>query len=237
RAALCGVMEGSDARERLMEGFEVVLIGAPNAGKSSLINAIVGREVALATPVSGTTRDIIEARLDLRGLPITLIDTAGFHRSNNMIEEMGMARGRERASRADLRLFVDAPDAPLPPQVMDLRRPGDLTISNKSDLALGAHIPVSAQTGDGLEALVAQVATALQDRVPTEPGIAVARQRAEVAAALESLDQAVSGLGIVGMEIVAEYLRGALASLERLAGRTTPEAVLGEVFSRFCLGK
>ncbi|MEL6211725.1 MAG: GTPase, partial [Pseudomonadota bacterium] len=138
RAALCGVMEGSDARERLMEGFEVVLIGAPNAGKSSLINAIVGREVALATPISGTTRDIIEARLDLRGLPITLIDTAGFHRSNNMIEEMGMARGRERASRADLRLFVDAPDAPLPPQVMDLRRPGDLTISNKSDLTPGA---------------------------------------------------------------------------------------------------
>ncbi|MEM9762608.1 MAG: tRNA uridine-5-carboxymethylaminomethyl(34) synthesis GTPase MnmE [Pseudomonadota bacterium] len=237
RSALRGLLEGAGARERLMEGFEVVLIGAPNAGKSSLINAIVGREVALATPISGTTRDIIEARLDLRGLPITLIDTAGFHESVNVIEEMGMARGRERAARADLRLFIDAPEAPLPLEVAQLHSPGDLTVSNKADLAFGAHMPVSARTGEGLEALVEQMAAVLQDRVPTESGIAEARQRAEVGAGLESVDLAISGLGVVGTEIVAEYLRGALASLERLAGRTTPEAVLGEVFSKFCLGK
>lgn len=236
-AMLREATKGAAAAERVRTGFEVALVGAPNAGKSSLMNAIAGREAALATPVAGTTRDIIELRLDIAGLPVTLLDMAGLRESEDSVERMGVDRALARAAAADLRLLIEAPDAPLPPSAHTLMRKGDITISNKADIATGPHRAVSAVTGLGLDLLLKEVGAVFSSRLPPDGAVAHARQRAEIEAASKSVSMALASLGEVGTEITAEYLRSALSSLERLAGRTAPDDVLGEVFGRFCLGK
>lgn len=225
--------------ERLRSGFEVAIVGAPNVGKSTLLNALAGREAALTSARAGTTRDVIEVRLDIAGLAVTLLDTAGLRDSEDEIEQAGMDKARARAEEADLRLFLTLPGEDLPPDVTF--REGDLRLLAKADLGGKGEgdLPVSGQTGAGLSALLAEIGTRLSQRVPVAPTMTRARHRISVKKALSLLDMVEVELSGPNprAEILAESLRRAIRALESLVGRVDVEDFLGEIFARFCIGK
>ena len=229
--------------EKLREGLVVAILGAPNAGKSSLLNALVGRDAAIVSARAGTTRDVVEARLDLGGVPVTLADTAGLREASDEIEAEGVRRALLRAEAADLRLLVFAADAPPDPDTLALVAPGALVVANKTDLApapaaIGdvAPLPVSVRTGDGLAALRTALAAAAADLARPESTTPITRSRHRAAvrdavARLAELD------GADLPELRAECLRAASAALGRITGRVGVEAVLDAVFRDFCIGK
>jgi len=219
--------------ERVREGFEVAIVGVPNAGKSTLLNALARRDVAITSARAGTTRDVIEVRLDLAGLPITLLDTAGLRASDDEIEQVGIDRSRKRAKSADLRVFLldesGIPDGILP-------EPWDIVVQGKSDLGGDG---VSGKTGAGLDDLLNRIGETLGGRVVPSAVITHARHRAALEKAIASLESARDALDSESsaLELIAEDLRRAKRALEGLVGRVDVEAVLGEIFSRFCIGK
>ncbi len=226
----------ADGAERLRTGLEVAILGAPNAGKSTLLNALAGRPAALTSPIPGTTRDVVELRYDLDGLPVTFLDMAGLRASDDPLEAAGVAMAGARAEAADLRLLVAAPDAPLPPEALALERPGDIRVAAKADLGAGEGLAVAAPTGEGLPALLAAIGARLRDRAGGGL-VAHQRQRRALAATRDAALRAAEGLDRHGAELVSEDIRAALTGLERLAGRSGVEDVLDEVFAAFCLGK
>lgn len=222
---------GRDAAERLHEGFEVAIIGAVNTGKSTLLNALAGREAAITSDRAGTTRDVIEVRMDIGGLPVTLIDTAGLRDTDDEIERIGIDRGQTRARQADLRIYLQAaPDDD--PQRQD---PADIVILSKSDLWQKPGL--SALTGQGIPELL----DAIRARLPSAAGSALfsrARHFDKLARAANHLGQAEAALnGAPLWEIAAEELRLALRALDGLVGRVDVEDVLGRIFASFCIGK
>lgn len=224
------------AAERLRDGFEVAIIGAPNVGKSTLLNRLAGREAALVSAQAGTTRDVIEVRMDIAGLPVTLIDTAGLRDTSDPVEAMGVARGRDRAGAADLRVILSE-DGALPDGLA--LSPGDIVLRAKADDDGGTGAGISGATGAGVDALLARIASVLQDRAPGSGLLTRERHRVAVAAATGLLESALAGVEAQasGAEIVAEDVRGAIRALESLIGRVDVEAVLGEIFASFCIGK
>ncbi|MEM6422276.1 MAG: tRNA uridine-5-carboxymethylaminomethyl(34) synthesis GTPase MnmE [Pseudomonadota bacterium] len=233
------ILATRDAAERLRTGLEVVLLGAPNAGKSTLLNALAGRDLAIEADRPGTTRDLIECPMEIDGLPVTLIDTAGLNPTPDEIEAMGIERAANRARDADLRLFLHAPDAPLPPSAAGCRQPQDLDVATKADLGAlpGIDISVSARREADIDRLRGLLAGRLADRIAGAGLISHVRQEQCVAAAATHLAAAGRAIDSAGAEIVAEELRGAVRALERLTGRIGAEDVLDSVFSAFCLGK
>ena len=228
RAALAGA--GGAARVR--EGTTVVITGPPNAGKSSLLNRLAGEDRAIVSDVAGTTRDLLEARLTLRGQLVTLIDTAGLREGEGAVEREGIARARRAAEQADLRVEVrDARDA-LPPVTPDERT---LYVANKTDVAgsppEGWHA-VSALDGTGMSELLDD----LSDRVAAQGEGALTRGR-HVRLVRRAADRIESLHAALPPEVAAESLRLVLRDLEELTGRIAPDEVLGEVFSSFCIGK
>jgi tRNA modification GTPase len=222
----------------------VAILGAPNAGKSSLLNALVGRDAAIVSARAGTTRDVVEARLGLGGVPATLADTAGLREaSSDEIEAEGVRRALRRAESADLRLLVFAADRPPDADTLALVAPGALVVANKTDLASApaaiggvAPVPVSVRTGDGLSVLRERLSAAAADLAGPGTGTPLTRSRhraalREAAARLAELDEAELP------ELRAECLRGASAALGRITGRVGIEAVLDAVFREFCIGK
>jgi tRNA modification GTPase len=246
----------ADARGRqVREGFRVALVGAPNAGKSSLLNALVGRDAAIVTATPGTTRDIIEVPLLLAGYRVLLADTAGLRRDpGEAIEAEGVRRARAWAEDADLRLWVvdGAAGAGVWREAADLVRVGDLLLLNKSDLPADADAaPARAFAAErGLESLqtaasaagVAELRARLAERVVSAmsgvdfPATTRERHRALLQEAATHLDRALAGLA-GHAELAAEDVRLAARALERLSGRIDPEAVLDRVFASFCIGK
>jgi len=224
------------AGERVREGFVVVLAGAPNAGKSSLLNALARRDVAIVSPIPGTTRDTLEVRLDLGGLPVILIDTAGLRDSDDPIEAEGVRRARRKAEQADLILRLTAPDS-VPEQISDPVR--EVAVATKADLiapASAGALAVSAVTGQGLAALIAEIADRL-GKTAGEPALVTReRQRIAISDALAALDRA-AGLSVDHPELIAEEFRIAVRSLGRLIGAVDVEDVLDTLFSGFCIGK
>ena len=219
--------------ERVREGFEVAIVGVPNAGKSTLLNALARREVAITSARAGTTRDVIEVRLDLGGLPVTLLDTAGLRESDDEIERIGIDRTLVRAERADLRVFLlDETGLPVGVRV----QPDDIMVQGKADLGGEG---VSGRTGAGLDDLLGQIGGVLSARVVPSGVITHARHRAVLERAIASLESGRVALetGEAPLEVVAEELRRAGRALEGLLGRLDVESVLGEIFSRFCIGK
>jgi tRNA modification GTPase len=221
------------------DGVEVALVGRPNAGKSTLFNAILGRSAALTSPVAGTTRDVLEARLDIGGVAVTLLDMAGLNDTDDPIEAAGVARARARARDAHVRIVVGAPDAlptDLGVEVLD----EDIRVWNKSDLGAGGEgVPVSAQSGAGVDGLVSQLAALLADR---SAGAGVLVRERHVAAVTDCVAVLESGLARVRQgeyeaELVAEDLRAGLRRLRALIGRVDVDDILDVVFSSFCLGK
>lgn len=231
-------LRGSIVAERLREGFEVAIVGAPNAGKSTLLNLIAGREIALTSSIAGTTRDVLEVRTDLNGLPVTFLDTAGLRTSEDVVEAMGIDRARVRACSADLRVFlVDTLGEEGAFGVE--RRPGDLVLRSKADLRSEDADAVSGLTGFGVDTMLGAIGRTLGDRVLGASLFGHKRQRVALEEAREDLAQAIAALhhGSFHAEIVAERLRGAVAALDFLVGRVDVEAVLDVVFQSFCLGK
>jgi len=241
RAALAGAEAGA----RLREGFNVVIAGPPNVGKSTLMNALARRDVSIVSAIPGTTRDLVEVALELRGYPVTLVDTAGIRETEDPIEREGVARARRRAEEADLTLWlsdaeepVDAPPPGGGPTIVVLtkadRRPGNRICRESA----GAAIRISALTGAGIAQLLDAVANLAEERMagPAPALITLERHRAAFADALGALERALDP-SAQELELVAEDLRLAARALERIAGRIDVEEVLGDIFSRLCVGK
>ena len=226
--------------ERLREGLLVAILGAPNTGKSSLLNALAGREAAIVSARAGTTRDVVEVRLDLGGVPVTLADTAGLRDAVDEVEAEGVRRARRRAADADVLLLVFAADQAPDAETLGWLRPDAVVVVNKDDLPAVLGTPeglrVSARTGAGLNGL--------RDRLQAE---AVARAggvgealltRPRHRAALQEAAGWLAELEVAVMpELRAEALRAALRGLGRITGHVGIEAVLDSVFAQFCIGK
>lgn len=234
----------SDGRrgEILRDGLHVAIIGPPNAGKSSLLNALAQRDVAIVSDVPGTTRDVIEVRLDLEGYPVILADTAGIREVQDGVEAEGVRRAEARARDADLRLLLldstaEAPLAGLEPGLMGA---ADLTVWNKSDLPGPRRdgMRVSAKTRAGLQILIKELthrAKVSLEHVNHAPVLTRARHRQALAEAASSLARATKAFA--RPELAAEELRRALRSIGRITGRVDLEELLDAVFRDFCIGK
>lgn len=227
-------VEGAAVAERIREGFEVAIVGPPNVGKSTLINALAGRDAAITSDIAGTTRDVIEVYMDLGGLPVTFLDTAGVRSTEDKIEILGVKKAISRASMADLRIvLLDCPGAD--PAIPVL--PGDILIVTKSDLPEGGDI--SAITGHGMENLVERVKGVLSERA-SGVGVAIReRHRIALLRSNEYLEIVENQLKTAPehSELIAEDLRTAIRAIESLVGRVDVEHLLDEIFSSFCIGK
>ena len=238
----------ADARrgERLRDGVAVAVLGPPNVGKSSLVNALARRDVAIVAPEAGTTRDAIEVNLDLGGYPAVVTDTAGLREAAGAVEAEGIRRALDRAGNADLRLVMLDARAPEPDAALAALIDGDaLLVLNKTDLraappprrVAGAEaIPLSVRTGDGLDALLARLGAAVAERAAS--GAAPAPTRLRHRLALEACQGALErAAGEPAPELRAEDLRAAAAALGRLTGRVGVDDVLDAIFRDFCIGK
>ena len=220
--------------ERLREGLVFAVVGTPNVGKSTLMNALAGRDVAIVSPSPGTTRDVLEVRMALGGVPITLLDTAGLRDTDDPVEAEGIRRARARAEAADLVIVVRDATVAGP-----TRSDGIVVVANKADLGTGhgyADVEVSALTGFGLERLREMLASEARRLTNAEgpPALTRPRHRAALMECRERLEQAVRA---ELAELRGEDLRIASRSLGRITGRIGAEDVLDAVFSQFCIGK
>ena len=225
---------GVQTAERIRSGFEVAIVGAPNLGKSTLLNYLVGRDAAITSNVSGTTRDVIEVKLDLRGLPVTILDTAGIRKSDDKVEEIGISRALERSSLSDLRIVLTE-DGEYPVGLK--KRDTDIICIAKDDQ--GNRGGVSGKTGAGIDRLKNNIWDILNNKAQYV-GIATReRHKSSMVNAKKFLGNAVVSLrdGPEYYDITAEEIRAATSALDSLIGRIGVEDVLDEVFSSFCLGK
>ncbi len=234
-AALRLEIQGVTSAERIRTGFEVAIVGAPNVGKSTLLNALAGRDAAITSEYAGTTRDVIEVRMDLGGLPVTLLDTAGLRDTDDKVEEIGISRARQRAASADLRVFlVEGDDRPDFEPMQD-----DIVLRAKADLLEEKTNAISGVSGEGVSNLIDIVTRKLSERTASV-GIATReRHRTAMLRAVEALDAAGILLSSGGdlTDLAAEELRTAIRALDALVGRIDVENVLDEIFASFCLGK
>jgi tRNA modification GTPase len=234
--ALAGEIETMLARpsaERLREGVRVVIAGPPNAGKSSLLNYLSGREAAIVAAVPGTTRDLVEAPTAIGGVPFLLIDTAGLRDSADEVETIGVGRARSAVDAADVVLWLG-----LPGHCPDRSR--SIVVASKADLRArlpeaGIDVEVSATTGHGMERLVDLIGERARGLLPQAGEVALnARHRAALAPAAASLREA---YGSSDPLLLAECLRASRVALDRLTGRAGVDDMLGALFGRFCIGK
>lgn len=239
-AVISAHLSQARAGERLREGLTVVILGAPNAGKSSLLNRLAGREAAIVSSIAGTTRDPIEVHLDLDGLPVVLVDTAGLREAADEIEREGIRRAEARAARADLKLLLLDATAPETHGALSSRFDSDtLLVINKADLApagMPGALALSARTGEGIEALVAAIAGKARERLT--PGAAALTRERHAAALRDCLEALHRFLEAPeDPELAAEDLRLAVRALGRITGRVDVEDILDVIFSEFCIGK
>jgi tRNA modification GTPase len=226
---------GTHTAERIRTGFEVAIIGRPNAGKSTLLNALAGRDAAITSAVAGTTRDVIEVRMDLGGLPVTLLDTAGLREGADEVEAIGIDRALRRSADADLRIFLVEADEDLPVAAM----PDDIRLLPKADLRSSPENSISGVTGQGVSELVAKIQAILGVRSLTAGLATHERHRIALQKAADGLSVSMSVLdrGPDQYDIASEELRHSIRALEALVGRIDVENLLDVIFSSFCLGK
>ena len=234
---------------RLRDGLHVVLVGPPNAGKSSLLNALAGSERAIVTDIAGTTRDLLQETLRIDGVELTLVDTAGLRDAGDAIEAEGIRRARAELARADLALaLVDARDPAAGRAALDgdVRTAGHwLWLHNKADLldgrpALPADaLYVSARTGEGLEALHARLLALAGAGAGADEGAFSARVRHldALAAAADHLSSAADELAAERLDLAADALAQAHAALGQIGGKLDADGLLGHIFGTFCIGK
>jgi|APSaa5957512493_1039668.scaffolds.fasta_scaffold11318_4 tRNA modification GTPase len=227
--------------ERLREGCHMVILGAPNVGKSSLLNALARREAAIVSSQAGTTRDIVEVHLNLGGYPVVLADTAGLRQSGDAIEVEGVRRAQERGAQADLKIVLyDCAETPVPgAEVLALLGDGGILVANKTDRAAAAPtqgLPISIKTGAGLNDLLRRLGAEAGQRMGDggSSGLTRARHRQGLEGCRDALLRSLDG---VDEELVAEDVRLAARYLGRITGRVDVEDILDVVFGDFCIGK
>jgi tRNA modification GTPase len=235
RDSITKEINGSVIAERVRSGFEVAIVGAPNLGKSTLLNALAGREAAITSEIAGTTRDVIEVRMDLGGVPVTLLDTAGIRETSDVVEGIGVSRALGRAAEADAIVYLYDDTSQLAAfegdeTVIRLRAKDD--VGDYSD-------GISGHTGNGIEDLVQQLTQRFGD-MTRDIGIAT-RERHRIAMQ-EALVHLLNAESIVQQgpemyDIGAEELRISCRVLDTLIGRVDVESLLDEIFSSFCIGK
>ncbi len=232
------VLRRAPASERLRDGFLVLILGPPNAGKSTLLNRLAQRDLAIVSELPGTTRDMIEVELDLRGMPVTLVDTAGLRETEDAVERIGVLRTRARAGEADLLLWLSEGGAAPSPEI-DAGGAEILRIATKADEIsprIGC-LAVSARTGLGVDRLCDEIAARACAMLGDGASALVIRERHReaIGAAQNYLEAALAPTR--PLEIVAEDIRLAGRALERIVGAIDVEQVLDVIFSRFCIGK
>jgi len=237
--------------EILRHGVRLVIAGRPNVGKSSLLNAILGRDRAIVTHIPGTTRDTLEELAHIRGIPLHIVDTAGIRESEDTVERSGIERSLSSLREAQIVLWVFDAASPAELEQVAETAPGAsvVLVGNKADLVTGGRpvVPDSqwpvvytcAVTGDGLDALFDAVEKAVWDTPHTaEPAVAVSeRHAALLTRARDELDLARDSIETHEWELVAVSLRGAVEALGSITGRTVSPDILGAIFSKFCIGK
>ncbi len=252
------IIESANQGRLLSSGLQVALIGAPNVGKSSLLNALAGEEAAIVTDIPGTTRDLLKVDLLINNLPIRLVDTAGLRDSEDTIEQQGVARARAQIAQADIVLLVVAvpelTDGGVKEQIQELREqfsgaqgppPEILVVVNKTDLAAPPdldprvnHAAVSARTGEGLTELKSKLQKLAGYTDDATEFSARARHVDALKAAAAQVDASLLALqGGLGVELVAEELSLAQRYLGRITGDVSADDLLGRIFSEFCIGK
>jgi tRNA modification GTPase len=230
----------ADRGERVRDGFRIALIGAPNAGKSTLLNALAKREAAIVTDIPGTTRDVIEVPLQLGGYKAIVADTAGLRFTADLVEAEGVRRAAEAAAAADLRVWLVDGTAPAPERPASLR-PDDLVLRTKRDLADGAAdlpgAPFTTRSPNDVAWLERTLTERVVERLGgSEPPAATRiRHKRLLEAAGERLRAALDHTE--DLELAAEDVRLAARELDRITGRIDPEAILGMIFANFCIGK
>jgi len=239
-ASLSAALRDAKRGERLREGFLVVFAGAPNAGKSSLVNALAGRDIAIVTPHAGTTRDVVTVDVAFGGLPVRLADTAGLRETTDPVEAIGIARALDQAEDADLTLWL-SPDG-----FGGLAPPGDVILKVRTQIDSvperlddgRADLSVSALTGEGLDALRNRIVELLGGSVVIPSLVTRERHRLAMIEALGHVQAARDGL-TAGLwpELVAEDVRLAVRALDELVGTVGVETVLDRLFAGFCIGK
>jgi len=228
-------MSGAQAAERIRSGFEVAILGAPNVGKSTLLNALAGRDAAITSEHAGTTRDVIEVRMDIGGLPVTLLDTAGLRETEDAVESIGIARARARAQTADLRVFLwDGDD-----NFESMQHEGDIVLHAKGDMTPRAENGISGLTGLGVDHLIARLALVLGERAQGASLAIRARHQEVMRLGVAALTDAQDSLAAyeAATDLASDDIHRAVRALDSLVGRIDVETVLGEIFSSFCLGK
>ncbi len=224
-------LRGKPPAERLREGIRTVIAGPPNAGKSSLLNSLAGRDASITAATAGTTRDLVEAPTSIRGTPFLLVDTAGLRDSCDEVEAIGIERAHRSLAEADLILWLGRPtDCP--------DRSRSIIVQSKMDIValdVNAEIHVSAVTGEGIGLLMEAIVARAAHLLPKEGEVALGRrQRAEIGEAARSLADAVT---LEDLVLQAEALRYARVALDRITGRAGVEDMLDLLFARFCIGK
>jgi tRNA modification GTPase len=227
---------GAVAAERIRDGFEVAIAGPPNVGKSTLLNALAGREAAITSDIAGTTRDVIEVRMDLHGLPVTVLDTAGLRETADIVEGLGVQRARERAEAADLRVILVEKEGDAP---LLAPRDDDIVAVGKADLSGTGAFAISGRTGAGIDRLIEMIVARLETRASGVMTATRERHRLAIQRAIETLDLAKEEVlaGPDRADLAAEELRTAIRALDSLVGRVDVEHILDEIFATFCLGK
>lgn len=215
--------------ERVRDGFEVAIMGPPNVGKSTLLNSLARRPVALTSELAGTTRDILEVRIDLDGLPITLLDTAGLRETDDRLELAGIELAKQRSAGADLRVWLSDGSEPAPQDC-------DIVLAAKDDKGMLGGI--SGLTGQGVDGLLTQLKSTLIAQVPQSRLLVRARHRDAIRLGVSGLE---AGLAHVnhgsGLEVVAVELRQAADALAEIVGGVDVEDLLDDIFTSFCIGK
>ena len=236
RASISAILERSTVAAKIRTGFTVAIIGAPNVGKSTLLNSIVGRQAAITSDVAGTTRDVIECRVDLQGLAVSFLDTAGLRDSKDEIEKLGISKAYEMADAADIRVFlIEEEGEPLAITMRD----GDIVRLNKGD-ERGLDVEaVSGKTGQGVSELLNLIAERLAVKTPTDVVAIRERQITGLRAAESFLGRVLTLVQSdpLPFELASQELYFALSELDFVFGRIDIESVLDEIFSSFCLGK
>ena len=234
----------------LRDGMHLVIVGRPNAGKSSLLNALAGQETAIVTEIAGTTRDVLRERINLEGMPLHIVDTAGLRESDDPVEKIGIERAWAEIAKADLILLLvddtrhDEPEnadilARLPPHLPRITVHNKVDLSGKLPGKQGEHLYISAKQSLGIDALRAELKTRMGYQGEAEDTF-IARRRhlqalAETQAAVERAEYQLREFN--AGELMAEELRTAQDALGQITGRFTPDDLLGEIFSSFCIGK
>ena len=231
-------IKGSFAAERIREGFEIAIVGPPNIGKSTLLNALAGRDAAITSDMAGTTRDVIEVKMDISGFAVTLLDTAGIRETTDKIEKIGVDRAKLRAKNADLRLFITQSGVPddlkLNPEENDIVVIGKSDLLNKTDI-----LAISGKSGEGLDSLLKEISDKLSRLSIGAQTATRERHRISMIKAQKFLD---AGKLLIEdnlelSELASSEFHQGIQTLSSLIGSVGVEDLLDEIFSSFCLGK